>query len=160
MSFTPRKLAYRPWPVTVTYQECDDAGQVSEIKQTFVAHFIPFSEEKIEELIAEANKKHPAADEGSVSLATQLLRNGYVFSSLIVGWGKEVRDELNKPIPFSPELLCSWVTGHDGMLITNGINVALGQIRFGHAPEKNSKTSPEPGLTQQAVEVGAEKSES
>lgn len=74
-----------------------------------------------------------------------LRRNAAIFSRVLTGWGAEVRDENGASIPYSAEALSALVTGPDGRAVSVGINEALGQIRFGVAPQKNDATSPVPG---------------
>jgi len=152
MAFTVRKLAYRPWPVTVALFEADDAGNVSEVKNTFVAHFKPFTEDEFEALRQAANAAHPAAPDSlapdpdeNTPMPIVLRRNADLFCGVIVGWGPEVRDEHGVPLPFSPAALSALVTGPDGAAVSVGIHKAIVQIRFGAAPEKNVETSPAPG---------------
>lgn len=51
MAFIVRKTKHRAWPVTVTLLVGDDAGQVQAVKNTFVAHFRPFSEAEFDALV-------------------------------------------------------------------------------------------------------------
>lgn len=144
-----RKLDYRPWPVTVTLQECIEAtGEVKEVSNTFIAHFKPFTEQDLKAAREEAVAAHPApagVEEDQLPLALMLQRNATFFALLVRGWGKEVVDEAGQPIPYSAEMLASLVTGPDGIPISAGLNAAIFQIQYGLAPQKNSGTSPSPG---------------
>lgn len=162
MSFRICKVNHRPWPVTITLLACDEAGDVTEEKHTFVGHFKPFTEEEFDDLVREAANEFPADEggDGKQDIKNVLKRNAYVFCGLMVGWGKEVTDEYDEPIPFSGGHLRDLVTGKDGLAVSNGINQAVNQLRFGIAPAKNSKTSPEPGLTPEPAEVENEKKQS
>jgi hypothetical protein len=53
MALKVRKSASRHWPVRVALQECDAAGVVNEVEQTFVAHFKPITEADRQALIDE-----------------------------------------------------------------------------------------------------------
>lgn len=53
MALKVRKSANRAWPVRVALQECDAAGVVNEVEQTFVAHFKPITEADRQALIDE-----------------------------------------------------------------------------------------------------------
>lgn len=164
MSFIVRKTKHRAWPVTVNQPACSDAGEVTETKATFVAHFAPFTEAEIEAAIAQAKKDHPAPkvkvppfdgivektgefveEEGPVPMSLSLVRNAQVFSRVVVGWGSEVKDEAGQSIPFSVDVLKELVTGPDGVLVSGAFNRALFELRYGIAREKNSSASPAPG---------------
>ena len=176
MSFIVRKTKYRAWPVTVKQQQCDDAGEVTETESTFVAHWAPFTEEEIEELIKKANKKHPSPkvkvpaplppvgvgrelvgefieEEGPVPMSVTFRRNAFLFGEIMVGWGSEVKDEAGQAIPFSKDVLASLVTGPDGLAVSTGLHRALLEIRFGVAREKNSLASPAPGVSSVPAEA-------
>ena len=147
MAFTVRKITHRPWPVTITLMEADAAGVVHEVKNTFVGHFRPFTEEEFEAVMKESALIVPAPDaqEERLPMPVVLKRNAFIFSRLLVGWGPEVRDEHGASVPYSAEALSALVTGPDGRAVSIALNTALTQIRHGVAPEKNVETSPAPG---------------
>lgn len=154
MAFTIRRLPYRPWPVTVAQLVSDEAGEVQEVKQTFVAHFRPFTESEYEQLEKDGEAKFPApADAAGAPLPLILQRNAKLFTALIVGWGKEVQDESGKPIPFSAKTLDAMVTGEDGLPISAALHLALQQLRYGVAPEKNLPISAAPGPSAEPAEA-------
>lgn len=159
MSFRIRQVDYRPWPVTVTLLSSDEAGNVTEQKHTFVGHFGDFNEASYDALVREAETLHPKRD-GQQDTVNTLKHNAHVFCGVLIGWGAEVTDDNDKPIPFTKERLTGLVTGKDGIAISNGINQAVNQLRFGIAPEKNSLTSPEPGPTPELAEVANETKQS
>ena len=155
MAFTVRKIAYRPWPITVTLMEADAAGVVHEVENTFIGHFGAFSEDEFEKIMKASESAVPAPTVPGVEamdvkdvplpISVVLRRNAAIFSHVLVGWGQEVRDEHGASIPYSEETLFDLVTGPDGRAVSIGINAALAQIRFGVAPQKNVETSPAPG---------------
>lgn len=140
-----RKLPHRPWPVTVTLMNCSESGEVTELRQTFVAHFAVLSEE---EITAASDSVYKTGD-GSVTepaekpLFEVLKKNAEFFCKMLVGWGSEVVDESLKPIPFSAKALTAMVTGPDGVAVSTGINRAIFEFRHGLKPElaKNSLAS-------------------
>jgi hypothetical protein len=146
MGFKVRKTDYRAWPVTVRLQECDAAGNVAEIEQTFVAHFKPFSEAENAQIVAEIEQRYPPRAEGEpVNLSETLKRNAMYFGRVIVGWGPEVTDDSGVPLKFSQEALAQLITGPDGLAISAALSHAVGQLRYGIAPAKNLNASPSPG---------------
>lgn len=156
MSMIVRKTTSRAWPATVAMLVCDEAtGEVTETKQTFIAHWKAFTEDDIAAARALARTQHPAPaafaaveeadDWAKLPVALLLKRNAAVFRQLLCGWGSELRDESNTPIPFGAEALTALVTGPDGLAVSRGLSDALGQLRFGTAPEKNSAPSPSLG---------------
>ena len=152
--FKIRKIFNRPWPVTVTQNTCDLAGEITETQSTFVAIFKSFTEESLAALQKDAEGLFPAtAKDGSPSINESMQRNAHVFAQVLEGWGPEVVDEEGVSVPFSTEALNSLVKGPDGVLISTGLFTALGQIRFGAAPAKNAKTSPPLGPTPGAGEA-------
>lgn len=153
MGFRVRKIAHRPWPVTVKTLEGDASGNVVEAAQTFVAHYRPFTEREFSALLAEAEKMYPTVGDAPLTYETLLLRNAHLFGALVVGWGAEVVDEAGQPIPFSRDVLASMVTGPDGLALSAGIHASLYQLRHGIAPEKNSSASPAPGPENEAGEA-------
>jgi len=176
MSFVVRKTKNRAWLVVVDQQLCDDDGKITEIKQTFVGQFGPFTEQEFEDLIDASEKEYPwpkplatapmplpaetaekivllPAKREAPPLSVTLSRNAYVFCRLMKGWGKEVVDEDKQPIPFSTAALTGMVTGQDGYAISGAINRALGEMRFGRASEKNLSASLAPGASSVPVEA-------
>ncbi len=150
MAFTVRRIAHRPWPVTVVLQEADaGTGEVREVKSTFIGHFRPFTEDEFEQIVkaAEAAVPAPVGDDTPERLPLPLVlrRNAAIFSGVLTGWGPEVRDETGASIPYSAEALTAMVTGPDGRAVSVGFNEALAQIRYGVAPKNNDVTSPAPG---------------
>lgn len=147
--FKIRKLNHRPWPVTVTALECDEAtGEVLAIEQKFIAHFKPFSESEFMKIRDAAQASVPlpeGVDVDSPPMEITLARNAALFARIICGWGPEVTDESGQPVPYSTEALSELVTGPDGIAFSAGLSQALMEVRFGIAPAKNSKTSPMPG---------------
>lgn len=160
MSFKIRKTAYRAWPVSVTLQEGDAAGNVTNVTQTFVAHFKPFSERDFAEALTDVETFHPApavvppASEPVLSFELILVRNADLFGRFVTGWGSEVTDESGNPIPYSTEALSDLVTGPDGLAVSAGFAAAFNELRFGRAAEKNSLTLAAPGDGSNAVKVG------
>lgn len=161
MALKLRTLNYRPWPVTVKLQECDAAGNVVEVEQTFVVHWKPINEEGREALSNEMRRtfgpkvdaaepvegKKPETPEPPerVTNAEVLNRNAWFFERRVMGWGPEVQDESGQPLQYSPEVLRNMLTGDDGYAFCAAFAEADSQIRYGIAPTKNSKTSPVPG---------------
>lgn len=150
MAFKVRKTPYRAWPVTVRLLEGDAAGNVATLEQTFVAHFKPFSEAEYAEIVAAVEQLHPAAareekDGKAPNHAAALARNANFFGRVLVGWGSEVQDADGNPLPFSQGALADLVTGPDGLAISGALVQAIGELRYGVAPEKNLKPSPAPG---------------
>lgn len=166
MTFKIRKLDYRAWPVTVSLQECDDNGAVTEIEQTFVAHWKPVTEADRKAIEAEVDKVHPlpkpatdvarqtisadpgeapAADGGRLNLEALLARNADYFARLVVGWGPEVKDDAGQPVPFDVATLKALITGPDGLAFSTALVRADNEIRYGLAPAKNFKPSPAHG---------------
>ena len=161
MSITIRKLKHRPWPVTIKRQICDEDGTVSEVENTFVAHWKPFTEDDLQGIFDAAEQAVPApkspgsdqADVANLKLREVLARNALIFPQLIVGWGPEVLDEDGQPLTYSTEELAALITGPDGMAISAGLNTAMSEIRWGVAPAKNSSTSPTAGPAPSVVGV-------
>ena len=153
--FKVRKLGYRPWPVTVTLMDCNESGEVTELKQTFVGHFAMLPEKEItaisDQVFGSEEKtgddSAPAPKPLSETLSEMLEKNAKFFCKMLVGWGKEVVDENKTPIPFSAEALTTIVTGPDGIAFSAGINRAIFEFRHGIKPEleKNSPASPVDG---------------
>lgn len=152
MSFTLRKLKHRPWPVTVKLLEADEAGEVKENEFTFVLHFKPFTEAEFKVAFEAVNAEQAPVDDGQKPVALLLEKNSKLFASLVEGWGK-VNDEAGNPVPYSPEALQALVTGPDGLAVSNAIQRALTELRFGVAPAKNLPTSAVPGPSPVAVEA-------
>ena len=153
MSFKIRKLDHRAWPVTVTLRECDAAGAVTEVEQTFVAHFRPTTEAAREAIVAAADAAHPIPEGGThLDMAAMLARNATYFCSMLKGWGPEVVDADGVPVPFSPEALAAEITGPNGIAFSAALVQADNEIRFGIAPAKNSKPSRAPGAASGAGE--------
>jgi hypothetical protein len=153
MPITIRKLKHRPWPVTVRTQECVESGQVTEVAQTFIAHWAPFTEDLLQALFAEADETYPPPADGAMpELHVVLAKNALVFGRLICGW-EEVAEETGAPLEYAPALLEGWVRGPDGLAVSAGLNTALSEIRFGVATAKNSPTSLAPGPLPAAGEV-------
>jgi hypothetical protein len=153
MSFTLRKLKYRPWPVTVKLLESDDAGQVVESEFNFVAHFKPFSEAEIKALAERTiDAKVDGEKKEERAIAELLEKNHEFFSPLLDGWSKVV-SEAGEPLPYHDETLHAMVTGPDGMAISAGLHNAIREIRFGVAPAKNLPTSAAPGPNPDVGEV-------
>lgn len=153
--FRYRKIEYRPWPVTVALLLCaETTGAVEEISKTFVAHFRPFTEAAYQSDLVAAREAVPIPAgmlEEDLPLALGLQRNADLFARLICGWGEEVRDEAGEPVAFTPAALAELITGPDGMAVSAGINRAITELRLGIAPQKNSLTSPSPGLAPDGV---------
>lgn len=146
MAFKVRKIDHRPWPVTVRFKVCDDAGKVAEVEQSFVGHFLSFSEEEHGAVVDAVKQALPGPeDNGDIPFALVLQRNALYFEKLMCGWGPEVTDEADRPLPFSPAALKAMVTGPDGAAISDGLSRAIGELRFGMAPQGNLSTSPAPG---------------
>lgn len=155
--FKTKKVAYRPWPVTVFMVESDEDGNVTEREETFVVRFRPFDEERIEALRKESEQKFPCTDD-SVPMSVVLNRNAYLFSSLVDGWGdKGPRDE-DGVLQFSTEMMRELTTGQDGARFSAGMHQAISQLRFGIAPAKNASSSPKDGHAPDAVAAAGEKS--
>lgn len=178
MSFTLRKLKYRPWPVTVKLLEGNEAGEVSESEFTFVLHFKPFSEAEFKDALeateaseaSEAEKALPTNDDKTTvadaepvaatdsekpverPIAQLLEKNSKLFVRLTEGWGKVLTED-GSPAPYSPEALRALVRGPDGLAVSAGIHRALNELRFGIAPAKNLPTSAAPGPVPAAGEV-------
>lgn len=149
MGFIVRKTAHRAWPVTVKQAVGLADGSVVESTSSFVAHFSAFSEAELEAAKAAAEAAFPLP-EGSAAdaippLPLTLQRAATLYAGLLVGWGPEVTDEAGTPLAFSVDALRALVTGPDGYAVMQGIGQALGELRFGVAPAKNSPTSPVPG---------------
>ena len=154
--FKIRKIMHRPWPVTVKQMVCDDAGQVTAVESTFVGHFSAFSEEGLLDLQERVKAAHPDGPDSGQTIAVTLRRNAETFAALLVGWGPEVADEDGQPLPFSTFALSALVNGPDGVAVSTALHVAVNQLRFGVAPEKNAPTSPAPGPTPGAGEAQAD----
>lgn len=159
MTFIVRKLKFRPWPVTVAQQDCAADGTVTQTESTFVGHFAPFTEEQFQALADAGDAAYPVPPKvdgepkKSRDMKDMLARNALIYAGLLVGWGAEVRDEGDQPLPFSAEALTALIVGPDGLAISTGLNKALDEIRFGMAPAKNLPTSPAPGPAPAAVEA-------
>lgn len=156
---TYRKLDYRPWPITVAFQVCDEAtGQVAEVDHRFIGHFIPFAEADLLALRlsvfgdeAEAGNKQRLAD---MPVADYERLEARFFAGLLCGWS-QVADEHGTAMPYSAEALKGLCCGPDGAAFRRGINRAVSEIRFGVAPAKNAETSPSPGPVPAAVEAAS-----
>lgn len=157
MSFIIRKTKHRAWPVSVRQAECGADGVVSETTASFVAHFAPFTEAQLESARKAAEALYPlpegAAADALPSIALVLARAAALYAEVIVGWGPEVQDEAGASIPFSQGKLREMVTGPDGYAIMLGIAAALGDLRFGVAPAKNSNALAGPGAMPAAAEA-------
>lgn len=155
MAFQVRKASHRAWPVTVKLQDCHPNGDVYEVEQSFVGHFRAFTEAEYKAIVAEVEAIYPPQPEGTpIDFSQTLTRNAEFFARLIVGWGPEVADENGQTLLFSTDALKAMITGPDGMAISAGLAVAVGQLRFGAAPAKNSPTSPAHGASSAAGEAG------
>lgn len=157
MALRVRKLSYRPWPVTVLFQECDEAtGQVTEIPQTFIGHFKPFTESELLahrlEIFGDETKQEVKDKMANTTLDQSAKQEAEFFARLMCGWSK-VSAEDDADLAFSPARLRDLCTGDDGAAFRRGINSAIGEIRFGIGPLKNSVTSPAPGPTPAADEA-------
>ncbi|MDD5176752.1 MAG: hypothetical protein PHQ05_10060 [Sterolibacterium sp.] len=173
MSFIARRSKFRNWPVTVKQSECNDAGEVTETASTFVAHWRPFTEEDIENLLEAAKSKYPAPKvdilptptegkaeevslkegEGPVPMSVALKRNAHLFCNIVGGWGEEVTGEDKSPLQFSEKELAAMITGPDGMAISTGLHRSLLELRYGLAREKNLPASPAPGVNSAPAEA-------
>ena len=154
MAFTIRKLKNRPWPVTVRMKVCADNGEVTEIAETFIAHWKPFDEAEFKAIVDSAEATLPPPAEGQDQpMRDVLARNALIFTALIEGWGEEVRDENGQPGPYSGDALAALIKGPDGVSVSSALNHALTEIRYGIAPAKNSPTSPEAGPAPASDEV-------
>jgi hypothetical protein len=153
MTFKIRKLDHRAWPVTVTFQECDAQGVVTEVEQTFVAHWKPVTEKERKAITAAVDSAHPLPEgDPRYDIDALLARNADYFARLVVGWGPEVLDETGAPKSFSATALTALITGTDGLAFSSALVRADNEIRYGLAPLKNSKPSPAPGETSGAGE--------
>ena len=86
-----------------------------------------------------------STDNPDVGLSASLVRDAEYFSRILTGWGRELTDEHDSPIPFSASALTELITSADGYQFSVALFTAEGQIRYGNAPEKNLSTSPAPG---------------
>lgn len=156
MTYTVRKLDYRPWPVSVGILVCDDNGETTEVRQTFIAHFKPFTEEQVkairEEIFGVGTDEELAARAEARCVADQGALEAQFLTRLVCGWSKLI-DENDTPLTFSEAALIALATGMDGVPFRRGFNDAIVQIRFGIAPAKNVVTSPAPGPAPAADEV-------
>lgn len=156
---TYRKLDYRPWPITVGFLVCDETtGAVTEVEQSFIAHFKPFTEADLLEARrklfgdeVEAEDRQRIADMAVAAYA--VLEAGF-FAALMCGWA-QMTNEAGTPLPYSAEALTGLCCGPDGAAFRRGINRAVSEIRFGVAPAKNAETSPSPGPVPAAVEAAS-----
>lgn len=144
-----RKLDYRPWPVGVTFQVCDEAtGVVTEVEQTFIAHFKPFSEADLlrarREVFGDETDVANNARINALPVAEYAVMESCFFAALVCGWSS-IADEDGSPVSYSATALQGLCAGPDGAAFRRGINRAITQIRFGVAPAKNAETSPSPG---------------
>lgn len=143
--FKIEELPYIPWPVNVRTVQWAD-GKLQEVHQQLVAHFRPFGEDELENIISDAALAVPSSGkvldsgEKETTLADNLRRSEIIFSNLLVGW-EEVDAE------FSPDVLAGLLKGRRAIAVVEGLNDALFGVRFGLIPavEKNSPTSPAPG---------------
>lgn len=156
MSFTLRKLKYRPWPVTVKLLSSDDDGNVTETEFGFVAHFKPFSEAEIKALADRTIDSKEGLKEGEKKeerlIAEMLEKNYEFFSPLLEGWSK-VANEAGEALAYHDETLRQMIIGPDGMAISVGFHNAIREVRFGVAPAKNLETSAAHGQATGAVEA-------
>ena len=146
-----RKIAHRPWPVSVTLAECDEAsGDVAESEHVFIGHFKPFTEADLlaARLDVFGDESDPAVKQAqdAMPVAEYAVQEARFFGGLMCGWS-QVADEAGHPVPYSAAALQGLCTGPDGAAFRRGFNRAVSQIRFGVAPAKNAVTSPSPGPT-------------
>jgi hypothetical protein len=152
MAYIVKKSADRPWPVTVRLNVCGDDGVVTPVEQTFVGRFKLFDEDEHEAICGEVDAAFPEPEDGKpLAQGALLKRNAAYFSRLMVGWGS-VQDEGGAPLPWSKETLAGMVTGPDGHAISEGLFVAVAEIRAGVAPLKNLLPSVAPGDSSSAAE--------
>lgn len=155
MSFTLRKLQYRPWPVTVKLVESDESGVVSASDLMFVAHFKPLSEAEIKAVFEEeigdqlGEQNAPPVDKSIVNV---LEANSRIFARLLCGWSK-VLDEAGSPVSFTLDALRALIVGTDGLAVSAGLQVALSEMRFGTVAAKNLLPSVAPGQSPEPVEA-------
>lgn len=152
-----RKLTHRPWPVTVTFHECDETtGEVREVEQSFIGHFTPFTEADLLEhrsaVFGDEADKAVKARLDDMPVADYAALEAGFFTRLMCGWSA-VTDEQDAPLAYTAEQLRALCCGPDGAAFRRGINRAVSEIRFGVAPAKNSSTSPVPGPTPASGEV-------
>lgn len=164
MAFVARKTAHRSWPVTFILKEYDaESKEVRDQSVTVIFLWKLFNERMFDQLMGDVNKRFPLpvqqpegeaqkAQPKEPTIAEALDRNAALFEQLIGGW-LDVIDDDGNALPFSAEELKALITGPDGLAITAGLSEALGQIRFGNAPRKNSEPSPAPGQEQGAREA-------
>lgn len=144
MAYIVRRAEFRPWPVTVRLNVCGADGVVTPVEQTFVGRFKPFTEAEHEAICAEVDQAFPKPEDGAPSQRAILERNAAYFARVMVGW-EGVEDESGAPLPWSPEALAGMVAGPDGHAISEGLFVAVAEIRAGVAPLKNLLPSAAPG---------------
>jgi hypothetical protein len=149
MKLKYRKLPYRPWPVTVKLQECDeDTGEVVDVPQTFIGHFRPFTEEDVLakrlEIFGDETEPETTKRLGNMPVAEYAKLEARFFQWLMCGWSK-MTDDADTEIPYTDAALFAFTTGEDGSLVRRALNTAANEIRYGWAPAKNSKPSPVPG---------------
>lgn len=148
MAFRTRRLSYRPWPVTVTLQECGEDGAMVEVAEAFIGHFRPFTEQEMldarRELFGDESSEEGKKRIAEMTVAEHGRLEALFFSRLMCGWG-QVFDEQGSALAYSEAALAALVTGPDGPAVRRAINTALMEIRFGMAPAKNVATSPAPG---------------
>lgn len=158
MSFKVRKLDYRPWPVTVSLQECnEETGDVIELDQRFIGHFRPHTEAEIQS-IRRGIFGDESSDEGKARIANMhvddyALLEARFFARLLCGWGAMFAEDGTTPLPYSEAALIALATRLDGPAVRRALNVATNEIRWGIAPLKNAKTSPVPGPKPDVDEV-------
>lgn len=148
MAFKVRKVQFRRWPVSVVLHDIDPAGQPVEITQSFVGHFLPFTEEDLraaqkainDGLEGEEAQKAVA----KLSQADTARREAAFFALLMCGW-EEMFDEAGQPLAYSEEALARLCCGNDGPAVRRGLNGSILELRLGMAPAKNDVTSPAPG---------------
>lgn len=150
------KLDYRPWPVTITSQVCDETtGDVTEKEDRFIGKFTRFDESDLLALRLEvfgdetdAKNKQRLAD---MPIADYAQLEARFFAGLLSGWSQVADDDGD--ITYSANLLQALCTGPDGAAFRRGFSRAISEIRFGVAPAKNAETSPSAGLAPAAGEV-------
>lgn len=147
MTFTVRKLNYRPWPVTVALLECGEDGKVAEVPQTFVGHFRMFTAKEAAAIRKEVFGDEES-DEGKACMAAMNLDDraeleAKFIARLMCGWAGVNGDA--GPLPYSEPALLALATGQDGVHVRRGLNMAVNELLWGIAPLKNFKASPEPG---------------
>lgn len=151
MGFIVRKPDFRPWPVTVRLHVSDDAGSVTLVEQTFVGHFMPFTEGEHAAISEEIDAAWPKPEDGKAIPRERILeRNSAYFARLMTGWDG-VHDDQGAALPFSAGALDALVTGPDGFAISEALFVAIAELRNGVAPIKNLLPSAAPGESSSAA---------